>query len=79
MIILFLSFHSVCELHVLTENHIVKKKEMTQKNNKRIHFYTVRYLFAPVPLFTKKNQSFIFFESIIVKTAIYSGTSVSRD
>ena len=27
MIILFLSFNSVCELHVLTENHTVKKKK----------------------------------------------------
>ena len=27
MIILFLSFNAVCELHVLTENHTVKKKK----------------------------------------------------
>ena len=60
MIILFLSFNSVCELHVLTENHTVKKKK-SHKQITSVNFYTLRYLFAPVPLFTKKKTVVYFF------------------
>ena len=60
MIILFLSFNSVCELHVLTENHTVKKIEMTQKNNKCTFLYSKILICSSTSVYKKKTVVYFF-------------------